>query len=74
MKAASRLIIAMDSNLLEDRRMNEIIDKLPEIKISTLPEDLLCYGFDASGIESFPSAVVWPGNTEGQKSNGKPKK
>ena len=44
--------------------MNEIIDKLPEIKISTLPEDLLCYGFDASGIESFPSAVVWPGNTE----------
>src|SRR5512135_1005288 len=40
--------------------MNQIVDKLPDIKISKTPEDLLCYGFDASGIETFPSAVVWP--------------
>jgi glycolate oxidase len=40
--------------------MNQIIDKLPDIKISKTPEDLLCYGFDASGIETVPSAVVWP--------------
>jgi len=44
--------------------MNQIIDKLPDIRISTAPEDLLCYGFDASGVETSPSAVVWPDNTE----------
>lgn len=44
--------------------MNQIIDELPSIKISTTPEDLICYGFDASGIEASPSAVVWPTNTE----------
>jgi glycolate oxidase len=43
---------------------NQIIDKLPDIRISTAPEDLLCYGFDASGVETSPSAVVWPNNTE----------
>jgi len=43
---------------------NTISDRLPSIKISTEPEDLVCYGFDASGIEASPSAVVWPNNTE----------
>lgn len=31
---------------------------------STAPEDLLCYGFDASGLEAAPWAVVWPENTD----------
>ncbi len=44
--------------------MNQFIDKLPDITVSITPEDLLCYGFDASGIETFPSAVVWPNNTD----------
>ena len=44
--------------------MNHIIDKLRNIKISTAPEDLICYGFDASGIEIAPSAIVWPDNTQ----------
>lgn len=50
----------MKNNNLENR----ITDILPDIKISIEPEDLICYGFDASGIESRPSAVVWPKNTE----------
>ncbi len=29
-------------------------------RVSTQPEDLTCYGFDASGREAAPSAVVWP--------------
>jgi len=39
------------------------MDKLSELlpgKTSTAPEDILCYGFDASGLEAPPSAVVWP--------------
>ncbi len=28
--------------------------------ISTSPEDLACYGFDASGLEGTAAAVVWP--------------
>jgi glycolate oxidase len=44
--------------------MQKIIESLPNIKLSTEPEDLICYGFDASGLEAQPSAVVWPGNTE----------
>lgn len=44
--------------------MNQITEKLTDVAISTAPEDLLCYGFDASGIELFPSAVVWPNNTD----------
>lgn len=44
--------------------MNQLINKFPDIKISTAPEDLLCYGFDASGLEASPSAVVWPEYTE----------
>ena len=44
--------------------MNKLIDVLSDIKVSIAPEDLICYGFDASGLEAFPSAVVWPANTE----------
>ena len=44
--------------------MNRLIDALSNIKVSIEPEDLICYGFDASGLESSPSAVVWPKNTE----------
>jgi len=39
--------------------MNKLSDLLPG-KTSTHPEDLLCYGFDASGLEALPAAVVWP--------------
>jgi len=42
------------------------IDKLSELlpgKTSTDPEDILCYGFDASGLEAPPAAVVWPHDT-----------
>jgi glycolate oxidase len=38
-------------------------DQFPDIVFSTAPEDLICYGFDASGIEGFPHAIVWPNNT-----------
>lgn len=41
-----------------------IMARLPDIEVSTSPEDLICYGFDASGIEVSPSAVVWPKSTE----------
>jgi glycolate oxidase len=41
-----------------------ILEALPHIKISTDPEDLICYGFDACGIEERPSAVLWPEKTE----------
>src|SRR4030043_1800984 len=44
--------------------MNKLIDALQDIKVTTYPEDLICYGFDASGLEASPSAVVWPTNTE----------
>lgn len=44
--------------------MNRIIDTFPDIKISTNREDLLCYSFDASGIEAVPSAIIWPKDTE----------
>lgn len=39
-------------------------NKLQDIKFSTEPEDLICYGFDASGLEGCPSAVIWPRNTQ----------
>ncbi len=39
--------------------MKKLTELLPG-KISTAPEDLLCYGFDASGLEAAPSAVAWP--------------
>ena len=44
--------------------MNKILDVLPDIKVSTNPEDLVCYSFDASGIQESPAAVVWPKTTE----------
>jgi len=43
--------------------MNKLSEILPG-KTSTEPEDLVCYGFDASGLESSPSAVVWPQNVD----------
>lgn len=44
--------------------LKKIADALHGIKISLEPEDLICYGFDASGIEGSSSAVIWPINTE----------
>jgi glycolate oxidase len=43
--------------------MNKLSAVLPG-KTSTEPEDLICYGFDASGLGAQPSAVVWPQNAE----------
>jgi glycolate oxidase len=34
--------------------------KLPDVEISTAPEDLVCYGFDASGLEGRAAMVAWP--------------
>jgi glycolate oxidase len=42
----------------------QIGDLFPDIPFTTAPEDLICYGFDASGIEVCPSAIVWPQNTD----------
>ncbi|MBI4684591.1 MAG: FAD-binding protein [Nitrospirae bacterium] len=44
--------------------MIRIVDELPDIKISKEPEDLLCYGFDASRIEGHARAVIWPRTTK----------
>ncbi len=41
-----------------------INNQLQGIKYSLHPEDLLCYSFDASGIEEMPSTIVWPEKTE----------
>jgi len=38
--------------------MNSLSDLLPG-RVSFAPEDLLCYGFDASGFDACPMAVVW---------------
>lgn len=43
--------------------MKKLAELLPG-KISTAKEDLLCYGFDASGLEVSPSAVAWPQSTD----------
>jgi glycolate oxidase len=43
--------------------MNKLSAVLPG-KTSTEPEDLICYGFDASGLSGSPSAVVWPQDVE----------
>jgi glycolate oxidase len=40
--------------------MDNISRALPGIKLSTRPEDLICYGFDACGVDAMPSAVLWP--------------
>ncbi len=37
---------------------------LPDMPVSTSPEDLVCYGFDASGLEGKPAMVAWPRSTE----------
>ncbi|GAB4416470.1 MAG: FAD-linked oxidase C-terminal domain-containing protein [Thermodesulfovibrionales bacterium] len=44
--------------------MKKLLDALPDIKASINPEDLICYGFDACGVEAAPSAVVWPERTD----------
>jgi glycolate oxidase len=44
--------------------MTKLLDVVHDIKVSTDPEDLICYSFDASGLEATPSAVVWPKYTE----------
>ena len=44
--------------------MSRLTKELTNINVSTAPEDLICYGFDASGIEIAPSAIVWPESTE----------
>lgn len=43
--------------------MIKLLDKLSDIKSSTDPEELVCYGFDACGISGLPSAVLWPETT-----------
>ena len=43
--------------------MKKLAEMLPG-KVSTEPEDLLCYGFDASGLQAAPAAVVWPQSAE----------
>ncbi|MCE5193845.1 MAG: FAD-binding protein [Nitrospiraceae bacterium] len=45
--------------MLHSYFIEKLIETLPDTKISTKPEDLVCYGFDASGLEKYPSAVVW---------------
>jgi len=44
--------------------MQRLYRLLREDKVSTSPEDLVCYGFDASRIQAMPMAVVWPEATE----------
>ncbi len=39
--------------------MKRLAELIPG-RTSVQPEDLLCYGFDAAGLDSAPSAVVWP--------------
>jgi glycolate oxidase len=40
--------------------MQKLIEGLPDVKSSVIPEDLICYGFDACGLDNLPSAVFWP--------------
>lgn len=35
-----------------------------KVKHSSEPEDLACYGFDASGLEGRPALVAWPGTVD----------
>ncbi|MEE9523972.1 MAG: FAD-linked oxidase C-terminal domain-containing protein [Thermodesulfovibrionales bacterium] len=44
--------------------MKKLGEILPSEQFSAEPETLICYGFDASGMESSPSAVVWPESTD----------
>lgn len=41
-----------------------MFSQLAGINLSTEPEDLVCYSFDASNSEEMPSAVIWPATTE----------
>ncbi len=50
--------------MTQSKSINRVFDSLPDIKISYEPEDMVCYGFDASGYEGRPSAVAWPKTTE----------
>jgi len=34
------------------------------IKVSEAPEDLVVYGYDASGLEQRPAIVAWPESTD----------
>ena len=34
------------------------------IRVSEAPEDLIVYGYDASGLEQSPAMVAWPESTE----------
>ncbi|MBF0516442.1 MAG: FAD-binding protein [Nitrospirae bacterium] len=43
--------------------MKSLVNVLADGTYSMDKEDLLCYGYDASGIDMSPSAVVWPTNT-----------
>lgn len=44
--------------------MKRLYSILKKQNVSTTPDDLICYGFDASRIEKVPGAVVWPECTE----------
>lgn len=44
--------------------MDNVFEALRHIKLSTEPEDLICYSFDACGKEEVPRAVLWPENTD----------
>ncbi len=44
--------------------MSQLTKELTNLNVSTAPEDLICYSFDASGLEMAPSAIVWPESTE----------
>ncbi|KJR41758.1 glycolate oxidase subunit GlcD [Candidatus Magnetoovum chiemensis] len=37
---------------------------IPGHMYSTEKEDIICYGYDASGLDVTPKAVVWPNSTE----------
>ncbi|MBF0555047.1 MAG: FAD-binding protein [Nitrospirae bacterium] len=43
--------------------MKSLKDILVDGSFSMDKEDLLCYGYDASGIDVLPAAVVWPKST-----------
>ncbi|WP_420266749.1 FAD-binding oxidoreductase [Candidatus Magnetominusculus dajiuhuensis] len=43
--------------------MKSLKDILVDGSFSMDKEDLLCYGYDASGIDMAPAAVVWPKST-----------
>ena len=40
------------------------IEGIEGIRVSDAPEDLIVYGYDASGLEQSPALVAWPDNTE----------